>query len=264
MSPNCRSNGFRRAPRVTAAKERHSRFREISTFCSIAVSPIGSTCASHRKASSCSSRASVRDAAWTAYSGRAQAFPEVPSVAGHSHLALQNALRRFAHGGSNHRARWRAADRTCAGVARRRRGTGAASPPDVAGPAGASPCDARRACTPDRTRRELSDRSRRCGDPPGRGSRSRAFAVPPDPHVPCRLWRDATCLGVGAPGSSAARDALLLTGDGIEDVARAAGYESRTAFDRAFARRFGATRAWCGRNGIEIRNFGDASGLRAV
>ena len=39
----------------------------------------------------------------------------------------------------------------------------------------------------------------------------------------------------------AARDGLILTGDTIEDIARGAGYESRTAFDRAFRRRFGVT-----------------------
>jgi AraC-like DNA-binding protein len=37
----------------------------------------------------------------------------------------------------------------------------------------------------------------------------------------------------------AARDALLRTSDLIEDIAHHAGYESRTAFDRAFQRRFG-------------------------
>jgi AraC family transcriptional regulator len=35
-----------------------------------------------------------------------------------------------------------------------------------------------------------------------------------------------------------ARDSLLLTGDAIADIARRAGYDSRTAFDRAFIRRF--------------------------
>ena len=35
-----------------------------------------------------------------------------------------------------------------------------------------------------------------------------------------------------------ARDSLLLTGDTIAEIARRAGYESRTAFDRAFIRRF--------------------------
>ena len=39
----------------------------------------------------------------------------------------------------------------------------------------------------------------------------------------------------------AARDTVLLTNDSIEAVARHAGYESRTAFDRAFRRRFGET-----------------------
>ncbi len=39
----------------------------------------------------------------------------------------------------------------------------------------------------------------------------------------------------------AARDAVLLTNDSIEAVAQHAGYESRTAFDRAFRRRFGET-----------------------
>jgi AraC-like DNA-binding protein len=36
-----------------------------------------------------------------------------------------------------------------------------------------------------------------------------------------------------------ARDAVLLTDDSIEAIAHHAGYESRTAFDRAFQRRFG-------------------------
>jgi AraC-like DNA-binding protein len=39
----------------------------------------------------------------------------------------------------------------------------------------------------------------------------------------------------------AARDSLMLTDDPIEEVARRAGYESRTAFDRAFQRTFGTT-----------------------
>lgn len=38
-----------------------------------------------------------------------------------------------------------------------------------------------------------------------------------------------------------ARDCLLLTNDTIEVIARRAGYESRTAFDRAFQRRFADT-----------------------
>jgi AraC family transcriptional regulator len=38
-----------------------------------------------------------------------------------------------------------------------------------------------------------------------------------------------------------ARDALQMTEDAIEEIARRAGYESRTAFDRAFRRRFGDT-----------------------
>jgi AraC-like DNA-binding protein len=37
----------------------------------------------------------------------------------------------------------------------------------------------------------------------------------------------------------AARDALLLTDAAIEAIAHRTGYESRTAFDRAFQRRFG-------------------------
>ncbi|HTL00536.1 MAG TPA: AraC family transcriptional regulator [Pseudomonadales bacterium] len=36
-----------------------------------------------------------------------------------------------------------------------------------------------------------------------------------------------------------ARNAMLLTSDSIEEIAHCAGYESRTAFDRAFQRRFG-------------------------
>lgn len=36
-----------------------------------------------------------------------------------------------------------------------------------------------------------------------------------------------------------ARDTLLLTDDAIEEIAHRAGYQSRTAFDRAFQRRFG-------------------------
>jgi AraC family transcriptional regulator len=39
----------------------------------------------------------------------------------------------------------------------------------------------------------------------------------------------------------AARDALMLTTDAVEDVSLRAGYESRTAFDRAFRRAFGTT-----------------------
>ena len=38
-----------------------------------------------------------------------------------------------------------------------------------------------------------------------------------------------------------ARDALIMTGDSIEEISRRAGYESRNAFDRAFRRRFGDT-----------------------
>jgi AraC family transcriptional regulator len=38
-----------------------------------------------------------------------------------------------------------------------------------------------------------------------------------------------------------ARDALMLTVDSIEEIALRAGYESRTAFDRAFRRAFGTT-----------------------
>jgi AraC-like DNA-binding protein len=38
-----------------------------------------------------------------------------------------------------------------------------------------------------------------------------------------------------------ARDSLMLTNDSIEEIARRAGYESRTAFDRAFRKEFGVT-----------------------
>jgi AraC-like DNA-binding protein len=38
-----------------------------------------------------------------------------------------------------------------------------------------------------------------------------------------------------------ARDALIMTADAIEEIAHSAGYDSRTAFDRAFVRRFGVT-----------------------
>lgn len=40
---------------------------------------------------------------------------------------------------------------------------------------------------------------------------------------------------------AAARDALMLTNDSIEEISRRAGYESRNAFDRAFRKAFGAT-----------------------
>jgi transcriptional regulator GlxA family with amidase domain len=42
-------------------------------------------------------------------------------------------------------------------------------------------------------------------------------------------------------GSKIARDTLMLTEDSIEEIALRAGYESRTAFDRAFQRRFSVT-----------------------
>jgi AraC family transcriptional regulator len=179
-------------------------------------------------------------AAWSAHSGKAEAFPEVPSVAGHSHAALQLALRRL-----------RAESRSGEPDGGRLNELALALLGDVAALAQhrrrmAQNLPALRRTTRDelirRVARAESYLIETAHDATLEGA---AAAASLSPFHLIRVFRAAygeTPLAwAAARRLERARDALILTADAIEDIARAAGYESRTAFDRAFARRFGAT-----------------------
>lgn len=182
----------------------------------------------------------LADAAWTAHTGRAEHFGEVPAVAGPSPAALRAALsrlrveaRRSEPDGDALTELSLALLGDVALLARERRAMLTRVP------------SLRRA-----TREELLRRIARAESYLIETSRAAtldgaADAAALSPFHLIRVFRAVhgeTPLAWGAAQRlDAARDSLILTADGIEEIARRAGYESRTAFDRAFRRRFGAT-----------------------
>jgi AraC family transcriptional regulator len=183
---------------------------------------------------------SLVDAAWTAQTGRAESLPEIPTVAAATSAPLQLRLEalRFASQGAVPDAE-ALREMSCAvlaeimALAALRRGQVARIP------------SMRRA-----TREELLRRLIRAeGYLSDIGARAtlagaaRAAALSPFHLI--RLFDSVfgmTPLAYAAAMRlERARDALLQSRPSIAEIALAAGYESRTAFDRAFARRFGTT-----------------------
>jgi AraC family transcriptional regulator len=182
----------------------------------------------------------LADAAWSAHVGTAEPFPEVPSVAGLSQRALRQSLARL-------RAETRRAVPDGAMLAE----CALAALSDVAGLAHHRRRMAQRLPAVRRTtREELLRRVARAEcylvEMRGRATlEGAAAAAALSPFHLIRVFRavygETPLAWAAGQRLEAARDALLLTGDAIEAVARAGGYHSRTAFDRAFARRFGET-----------------------
>ena len=184
--------------------------------------------------------AELADAAWTAHTGTGESFGEVPSVAGLPPAPLRAALTRL-----RDEARAEApCGETLSELALALLG-------DVAALAFERRAMLRRVPSLRRaTREELLRRVARAesylietaADATLDGA---AAAAALSPFHLIRVFRaaygDTPLAWAAARRLEGARDALILTADPIEDIARAAGYQSRTAFDRAFARRFGAT-----------------------
>ena len=179
------------------------------------------------------------DAAWAAHVGKLQAFPEVPAVAAHSHAALQQALRRL-----------RAEARSIEPDGERLTESALALLGDVVVLARrhrrmAQSLPVLRRATRDELMRRIARAETYLIEAAGNATlRGAASAAALSPFHLIRMFRSAygeTPLAwAAARRLERARDALILTADAIEAIARTAGYESRTAFDRAFVRRFGA------------------------
>lgn len=184
--------------------------------------------------------ASLADAAWAAHTGRGEAFGEVPSVAGLPPAALQAALTRL-----RDEAQQREPDGETLGeltlallgdvaaLAHQRR-TMLRRVPGL-----------RRATREELLRRIARAESYLAQTRRGASLDGAAAAAALSPFHLIRVFRaihgeTPLAWGVGRK-LEAARDSLILTGDAIEEIARRAGYESRTAFDRAFLRRFATT-----------------------
>ncbi|HXC55251.1 MAG TPA: AraC family transcriptional regulator [Rhizomicrobium sp.] len=182
----------------------------------------------------------LADAAWRTHGARDEAFPEIPAVASSPTPLLQASLTRL-----RDEAR-RAAPAQAALV------EGAfALLADVAALAFARRGMAQRVPALRRTTRDELLR---------RVARAETYLVETQTHATLEGAAAAAALSpfhlirvfravygrpplafAAARRLDAARDALIMTADAIEDIARAAGYESRSAFDRAFVRQFGAT-----------------------
>jgi AraC-like DNA-binding protein len=180
------------------------------------------------------------DAAWQALTGNCYNFPEIPTAAAASPRALQihlGVLRTETQAAKPDAGRLRelcfAVLLEIAEIARMRREQVARIPA------------ARRA-----TREELLRRLLRAEDYlAGTGAKATvagaADAAALSPFHLIRVFKAAfgktpLAYAVGAR-LERAHDELIKTGKPIAEIAETAGYESRTAFDRAFARRYGAT-----------------------
>jgi AraC family transcriptional regulator len=182
----------------------------------------------------------LADAAWASHSGKPEAFPEVPAVAALSPQPLRKAL-------SQLRAEARQADVNMAALeegalallcelaslARERRRMATRLP-------------ALRRTTRDELLRRAARAERYLVETGGAATlEGAADAAALSPFHLIRVFRAAygeTPLAFAAAlRLEGARDGLILTADPVEEIARRAGYESRTAFDRAFRRRFGST-----------------------
>ncbi|MBI3678689.1 MAG: helix-turn-helix transcriptional regulator [Proteobacteria bacterium] len=182
----------------------------------------------------------LADAAWQSLKGELQAFPEVPSVAGRSQTALQHSLetlrqeaRSDAPDGDRLNERSLAVLSEIAALAAERRGQADRIP-----------------ALRNTTRQELLRRLARAQSyllESGAAAtlEGAADAAALSPFHLIRVFRAAfgeTPLAYGAGKRlDFARDALVMTEDSIDEISRRSGYDSRTAFDRAFRRRFKST-----------------------
>jgi AraC family transcriptional regulator len=182
----------------------------------------------------------LADAAWSARTSKDQAFAEVPSVAGQPTTALRTSLWRL-------RDETRSSDPSADNIIE----LAICLLNDVADLALEQRAMLQRVPSVRRkTREELLRRV----------ARAETYLVDAGRHATLQGAADAAALSqfhlirvfravfgetplVWATGKrlETARDCLVLTGDAIENIARRAGYESRTAFDRAFQRRFADT-----------------------
>jgi AraC family transcriptional regulator len=179
----------------------------------------------------------LANAAWGAYGGTADDFPEVPSVAGlppaslHTALArLRDAARETEPDGDVLGELALALLGDVAALAHRHRAMLTRVP------------GLRRATREELLRRIARAEAYLVETPRSATLEGAAGAAALSPFHLIRVFRavhGATPLAwAAARRLEVARDSLLLTGDAIADIARRAGYESRTAFDRAFARHF--------------------------
>jgi AraC family transcriptional regulator len=182
----------------------------------------------------------LADAAWRAHTGSGEAFPEAPTVAGRSQAELRQsllALRGAAQEAKPDRARLNELALALLGVVARvahTRRRMAQSLPVI------------RRTTRDELLRRLARAESYLFDLGVRATlEGAANAAAMSPFHLIRLFRavygETPLAFATGKRLEAARDALILTGEAIEEVASRTGYESRTAFDRAFRRRFGDT-----------------------
>lgn len=182
----------------------------------------------------------LADAAWRAHTGTGETFGEVPSVAGSPPAALQAALTRL-----RDEAQQSEPDGdTLSELALALLGDVVALAQERRAMLRRLP-SLRRATREELLRRIARAESYLLQTRRGATLDGAAAAAALSPFHLIRVFRavhGATPLAWGAGRRlDAARDGLILTGDAIEEIARRAGYESRTAFDRAFLRRFAAT-----------------------
>jgi AraC family transcriptional regulator len=179
----------------------------------------------------------LANAAWGAHSATTKDFPEVPSVAGSPpaplHIALarlRDTAREVEPDGDMIRELTLALLGDVAALAHRHRAMLTRVP------------GLRRATRAELLRRIARAESYLVETPRHATLESAAGAAALSPFHLIRVFRavhGATPLAwAAARRLETARDSLLLTGDAIAEIARRAGYESRTAFDRAFIRRF--------------------------
>jgi AraC-like DNA-binding protein len=180
------------------------------------------------------------NAAWQAHTGMAEAMPEVPTAAAPSHPALQN-----------HLATLRTESRACAPDGERLRELSWAVLAEIAalaatrrGQAIRIPA-ARRSTREELLRRVLRAEAYLSGTGAGATLAGAARAAALSPFHLIRLFNAAfgeTPLAYGARlRLERARENLIRTRKSVAIVAEEAGYESRTAFDRAFQRHFHVT-----------------------
>ncbi len=179
----------------------------------------------------------LANSAWSAHAGRPETFPEVPSVAAMSGVSLRATLSRL-------RAQAQHPDLSVDALGE----TALALLTDVSALAFERRAMLRRVPSLRRsTREELLRRVARAEtylvqSQAGATLAAAAAAAALSPFHLIRIFRavhgETPLAWAGGKRLDAARDSLLLTNDAIEDIARGAGYASRTAFDRAFQRRF--------------------------
>ena len=182
----------------------------------------------------------LADAAWSARTARGETFAEVPSVAGLSSLPLRTSLtqlreeaRRASPAGDRLAELALALLNDVADLAFERRAMLQRVP------------SVRRATREELLRRIIRAHSYLIESGRRATLQGAADAAALSPFHLIRVFRavfgETPLVWATGKRLETARDCLLLTNDAIDEIARRAGYESRTAFDRAFRRRFADT-----------------------